>query len=625
MYQDGAPSWDELQGLYHIEYLRRAKGVDAQLYERDKQAFKEKFGEYLDQVVESDREGYLKRILADIVHNRKKLPIILIDNTDEFSNDFKNKLFQFAQSLRRHVKHCLLIFPITDKTAWSFSKTDIFGIYQSRSFFLPTPPPREIFRKRIDFLKDRLSGDLDEIERRSYFASRGIKVSIANMSGFAKVLESVFVDHEYTSKTIGELTNYNIRKTLSLSKRIITSSVFNIEELLSSFITGQPIAPNLSKFMNALMKGDFEVYKRGDNHEIFPVFQVDHEIRQSPLITLRILTLLDATRQASKTIDERHLSVQSIFDYFDAISCSESSVDRANLSLLEAGLVEPYDASVRDISSGQRLAISFSGSAHLRLALHNKVFFEQMALTTSIVDAEAAESIKKIYLSGGKFTNKMNDIRSKFLEYLISEDQIHMSIKTDLDQYDCQHELIGQLEKFGQLTAYGDDEMIDSLGGKFPDGAAKGAVSVTVDWYDPERGFGFVEVEGIEAQAFLHAEKLRENGIERVSDGDELICSISRNIKGFYVSKVHGIETDSTKNETVECTIIRIFPDRKYGFVRVLSSSRDAFFHYSLIPEADRKNLKEGSPMMAVIAPDKGGRGLQVKSVISLGSTGSLA
>ncbi len=51
----------------------------------DKDAFKEKFGQYMDEQVEKDREGYLNRLLQDVVRNRKKLPILVIDNTDEFT------------------------------------------------------------------------------------------------------------------------------------------------------------------------------------------------------------------------------------------------------------------------------------------------------------------------------------------------------------------------------------------------------------------------------------------------------------------------------------------------------------------------------------------------------------
>ncbi len=277
-------------GLYHGEYQRRIKGVDAQLYKRDKQEFKIKFGEFLEKKVEDDREGYLKRLIADIVTNRRMLPIILIDNTDEFTLEYKQKIFQFSQSLRRHANHCLTIFPVTDKSAWSFSKTDIFGIYKSRSFFLPTPSPRKIFRKRIDYLKKKLHEPSKKNKKRGgYLLSKGIRISVDNVDGFAQVLENIFVSNDYTSKTIGELTNYNIRRTLLLAQRIITSPVIKIENLIESYLSGSLTITKFSIFMEALIKGDYQAYKKEDNHEIYPVFQVNDEVRQSPLLKLRIL------------------------------------------------------------------------------------------------------------------------------------------------------------------------------------------------------------------------------------------------------------------------------------------------------------------------------------------------
>ena len=131
-------------------------GVDSHLYRRSKDDFKEKFARYVEDQVEKDREGYLGRLLRDIIRNRKKLPIFIIDNTDEFSISYRIAVFQYFQSLRRSAGHCLLIFPVTDRSAWSFSKTEIFNIYSSKSFFLPTPSPREIFRKRVEYMKRKL-------------------------------------------------------------------------------------------------------------------------------------------------------------------------------------------------------------------------------------------------------------------------------------------------------------------------------------------------------------------------------------------------------------------------------------------------------------------------------------
>ena len=611
IFRDGIATWEELRGLFFSEYERRRVGVDAQLYKKDKAAFQEKFSTYLGEKVETDREGYLRRIIADIVKNRKKLPIILIDNTDEFTPEYKKEIFQFCQSLRRDANHCILIFPVTDKSAWAFSKTDLYGIYRSKSFFLPTPPPREVFRKRIDYIREKISSLVTEDEKRKYLAGKGIRISIKNLQGFASVIEEVFVDDDYASSTIGELTNYNIRKTLELSQRVITSSVYNIEDILSAYMAGSiDIIQNHTKFINALLKGDYDAFKANDNHFILPIFQVDHEIKQSPLLPLRILALLNVTKNAARTVEDKHLSVQSVFDYFDTMGVSEVSVDKALLRLMESGLIEAFDASQRQLTVGQRVAITFNGNRHLNLALFNSVFQEQMAITTAIVDLDVVEKIRGAYLSQDRFLEKMDKVRQLFLEYLIKEDATHSTTPEKGDQYDHQKDLINELSKRAHSKA------ISVSGNATEDTSVTVGVIATVDWFDNDKGFGFVEAEGLDGQAFLHVDKVKVKGIDNLFDGDKILCDIRRNHKGHYVSSIHDLEPITRETETAECTVIRLFPDRRYGFVKVGDGSRDAFLHFSICDDSVTSKLKVGAKFNGEICPDKSGTGFLVRKII---------
>ena len=61
LYDDGMPSYDELQGLYWREYQSRMKGQFKHLYETDKVAFKNKFGEFIDTQISSDIYSYILR------------------------------------------------------------------------------------------------------------------------------------------------------------------------------------------------------------------------------------------------------------------------------------------------------------------------------------------------------------------------------------------------------------------------------------------------------------------------------------------------------------------------------------------------------------------------------------
>ncbi|MEJ2612246.1 MAG: cold shock domain-containing protein [Candidatus Thiodiazotropha sp.] len=612
LYDENSPSWEQLRGLYYSDYKRRSKGVDALLYKRDPDAFKEKFSVYLDEKVENDREGYLRRILADVVSNRKKLPIILIDNTDEFSPEFKKEIFQFSQSLRRAVNHCILLFPVTDKSAWSFSKTDLYSIYKSKSFFLPTPPPREVFRKRIDFIRNKIEALSSEKDRREYMSKKGIRISIKNLEGFASIIEDVFVDNEYTSKTIGEIANYNIRRTLELSQRVITSTVYQIGDLLKAVVSGGVANLSYSKFMNALMKGDYEVYKPNDNHFILPIFQVSESVKQSPLLNVRILSLLKAVKNAARTVEDKHLNMQSLSNYFDSLGCSEAALDAAVLCLLEAGLIEPFDSSVKNIEPNQRVAITHSGLRHLELSLFNSIFFEQMALTTAIVNHDMADQIRGIYHADCGYREKMNKIRSVFYDYIIREDAANLVVPENGEQFESQREVVNSLSKFITLSENNPQESVDRV---FEEILAK-AIIATVDWWDLDRGYGFVDVEGKSYQAFLHVQALKDCKVDQVFDGDKLLCDIAKNEKGIFVKTVHDLEAKENTVETVDAEVIRIFPDRRYGFVQISGGGRSAFFHFSNIDKEILDNLRVGKQLKVQISQDKSGKGFLVRNVV---------
>jgi len=614
LYANGHPNWDELRGLYWTDYKRQSRGVHAKLYSRDKTAFQEKFSEFMAGKVESDREGYLKRILSDIVHNRNKLPVIVADNTDEFPTETKEAIFQFIQSLRVHSKHCILIFPITDKSAWSFTKSDIYSIYQSKSFFLPTPPPREVFRRRIDYLKDKLFTSDQEDSKRSYLTERNISISISDLSSFADVLEDAFVSDVYAAKILGEFSNYNIRRTLRLARRVITSPVFQIEDLIIAFASGTATFNRHAKFMNALLKGDYNYYNQNDaeSSEIVPVFSIDRKFRQSPLLQLRILTLLEATFSGARNVEERHISVGSISDYFQGIGCTEASIDTAVGQLIMSNLVEPFDPSNRGLAASQRLAINYSGRIHLRLATNNQVFFEQMALTTELSDSDVAMMIAAAHKSNQPVFEKFASIRTLFAEYLLEQDEREMSVPPEGVAYERQRQMTEAIRGFRTATTTG------TKGRKIlepPDSPSEDTLDThagvlgTVDFFDSQKGFGFVDVNEIGERCYIGIDVVLSSDVETLRDGDDILCDVGPSAKGPQVTAIHDIQIKPEEVNLVDCVVVRLVPDRYYGFVSIFGRKEDALFHFSLLSDEQIVQLKIGNRFKAEVRTNsKNGR-----------------
>lgn len=615
IYDNSGPSWTQLQGLYHSEYKKQSTGLYSRLYIHDKEKFKDKFTEYLEKKVAEDREGYLVRILIDAIKNRKMLPVFIIDNTDEFSLSFQEKVFQFSQSLKRNINHCLVIFPVTDKSAWRFSKTDIFGIYESKSFFLPTPSPREVFNKRIEFLKSKITSE--DGEKKRYFLSKGIQVSIANIEAFAGAIEDIFVQHDYTSKTVGEFANYNIRRTLLLAKRVLTSSEIKIDDLIKSYISHKPISTDYNKFMDALIKGNYEFFKESsDSPEVLNIFTVDKKIKQSPLLKIRILKLLKSIDKADSKIEERHISVDSLTSYFDGLGCSESGMFAALKYLLENQLVEAFDNTITDIGIDQKLAITHRGRVHLKLATSNSAFFFQMALVTPIRNEDAADKIKSIYRNNDNFYSRVKSIRSIFLEYLIQEDKTFCSNPENEPSYENQLSLLEDLLKFSDRKLDSVSELSQTLGLLYSHNFKAEGVIAKVKWFDSKRHYGFVDVPELGESAFLHEEKLIESGLNYVFEGEQIYCDISRESKGLTVSKIHDYELDNSVAKTAVCKIVRLYEDRNYGFASFEGSYKNVYFNLQLLAEKSNDAVQVGLTFVAEVVPDITNKFYQVRRVL---------
>lgn len=612
LFREGFPEYNDLLGMYFQAYRRMSSGYLKKIYESDRDAFDQKFSEFLESEVKNKREDYLVNLLHFTVHNRRKLPIIIVDNTDEFTLDFKIRVFQLCNAYRRQVKYCMLMFPVTDKSAWSFSKTDIFTIHQSRSFFLPTPSPREVFRKRIDYLNRKLV-TADVTEKREYLTSKGIRIELKDVSRFAKVLEDVFVENNFTAKTLGELTNYNIRSIMTLSKRVITSPVMRIEDLITSYVTTEAIS--YAKFIDALVRGDYEAYRTGvgDDFGIISIFKVDSEKVYSPLLALRVLALLRVIRTSGRDVDERHIAVHSVINYFEALGVDLIHMQKCLAEMVSVRLIEPYDPSVSALSDNQKLAITYKGLAHYDLATRNSVYFYQMALTSALSDPETANNIAFYYKSNRPFGEITAQVRRLFSDYLLREDAKFVSSGHKREQFDCQVELLRHIKAFGVERNGG--------GGVIPDNITSflGEKLVgEVERYDPEKDYGFVQIKELGQQVYFKLASVESEGIESLYDSDIVYCTLGQGDKGVVVKSIVGFVEGLNDLKVESCEVKFYSPQRGYGFAIIGSTSNEAFFHKTAFPYNFYEHLKEGLHFEAEVRLKEDGK-YQIRRSIGLG------
>jgi CspA family cold shock protein len=185
--------------------------------------------------------------------------------------------------------------------------------------------------------------------------------------------------------------------------------------------------------------------------------------------------------------------------------------------------------------------------------------------------------------------------------------------------------------------AFGGPAAAPGGGASFGAEPAGGGVSVdaTVKWFKADKGFGFVELENGQGDAFLHVNALHSAGHETVPPGTKLKVIVGQGMKGAQVTRVIEVDTSTASeapraprsfdsprggtgaprrgapdaSQAVELSgKVKWFDDAKgFGFVASNDGGKDVFVHISVLRPAGIQSLAEGQPVsMKVVDTPKG-------------------
>ena len=67
-------------------------------------------------------------------------------------------------------------------------------------------------------------------------------------------------------------------------------------------------------------------------------------------------------------------------------------------------------------------------------------------------------------------------------------------------------------------------------------------VTALVKWYNPTKGFGFVQPEDGSPDAFLHASLVNQTGHDDLPEGTAVVCDIAEGPRGPQVAAIQSVE-----------------------------------------------------------------------------------
>jgi CspA family cold shock protein len=160
-----------------------------------------------------------------------------------------------------------------------------------------------------------------------------------------------------------------------------------------------------------------------------------------------------------------------------------------------------------------------------------------------------------------------------------------------------------------------------------------------VKWYNPEKGFGFVEMADGSGDVFLHANSLQNAGFQAVSPGSILQIRVGQGQKGRQVDQVISVTEGSggfggggggfdrprpsgpraprqqASGPAVEMTgTVKWYNSTKgFGFISPQDGGKDVFVHATALEHAGLPPLQEGQSVRMNVV--QGAKGPEVSSI----------
>jgi CspA family cold shock protein len=167
---------------------------------------------------------------------------------------------------------------------------------------------------------------------------------------------------------------------------------------------------------------------------------------------------------------------------------------------------------------------------------------------------------------------------------------------------------------------------------RFETAPAGPSVSAMVKWYNPDKGFGFVQLADGSGDAFLHVSVLERSGHGTVPPGATLEVRVGAGPKGPQVTEVLSVDASTAQQEqprrprperpyqpadqtaVEEIGTVKWYnPDKGFGFIVRDRGGKDIFVHASALSRAGLTQLSEGQRV--AIDMVEGGKGPEAVGV----------
>lgn len=116
-------------------------------------------------------------------------------------------------------------------------------------------------------------------------------------------------------------------------------------------------------------------------------------------------------------------------------------------------------------------------------------------------------------------------------------------------------------------------------------------------WFNPDKGFGFVELTDGSGEAILHIRQVEAAGHSTLPSGTTLVIQVGPGQKGSQVTTPDTMGTVKWYDEV-----------KGFGFIAVEGECKDLFVHVSALERVGLTQLEQGQAVRVAIVEGRKGR-----------------
>ncbi len=148
-------------------------------------------------------------------------------------------------------------------------------------------------------------------------------------------------------------------------------------------------------------------------------------------------------------------------------------------------------------------------------------------------------------------------------------------------------------------------------------------VAAVVKWYNPDKGFGFVELDDGTGDAFLHASAVERAGSGALAAGTTLRVRVGQGQKGRQVTEITHVgeagpapvtrapprefSSSAAVGQEIHGTVKWFNATKGFGFITPDGGGKDVFVHVSALARSGIQELREGQAVRVQVVQGKKG------------------